>query len=224
MSVDTLLGKKIAMTQLWAEDGTVVPVTVLQVGPCQVVQVKSKDGKDGYDAVQLGYEPTPARNKGEGDPRANKPMRGHFARHGAEPHRTLREVRLNLGKGETAPEAGSVLKVADVFGEVKEVDVVGTSKGRGFAGNIKRHGFQRGPKTHGSKNYREPGSTGAGTSPGHVTKGKRMAGHYGDARRTVRNLEVVKIEGDKDLIYVKGAVPGARGGAILIRKARVPRS
>ena len=179
MALSTLLGKKLSMTQIWDDSGNVVPVTVLQVGPCQVVQVKAGDGKDGYDAVQIGYESLPARNGGKGDPRANKPTRGHFAR-------------------------------------------VGTSKGRGFTGNVKRHNFTTGPKTHGSKNYREPGSTGAGTSPGHVIKGKRMAGHHGAVRRTVRNLQVVKIEAEHNLLYVKGAVPGPNGGTILVRKAKSP--
>jgi large subunit ribosomal protein L3 len=220
MALSTLLGKKLSMTQIWDDAGNVVPVTVLQVGPCQVVQVKSGDGKDGYDAVQIGYQALPARNGGKGDPRANKPTRGHFARHGAEPHRTLREVRL--GEGETAPDAGAVLKVGDVFEGVSVVDVIGTSKGRGFTGNVKRHNFTTGPKTHGSKNYREPGSTGAGTSPGHVIKGKRMAGHHGAVRRTVRNLQVVRIEAEHDLLYVKGAVPGPTGGTILVRKAKSP--
>ncbi|MBL4847199.1 MAG: 50S ribosomal protein L3 [Planctomycetes bacterium] len=222
MALSALLGKKLSMTQVWDDSGNVVPVTVLQIGPCQVVQVKTADGKDGYDAVQLGYDPIPARKGGAGDPRANKPTRGHFARHGAEAHRTIKEVRL--ASGETAPEAGSVLKVGDVFEGVSVVDVVGTSKGRGFAGCIKRHNFTTGPKTHGSKNYREPGSTGAGTSPGHVTKGKRMPGHMGAVRKTVRNLQVVKIEAEHNLLYVKGAVPGPRGGTILVRKARSPRN
>lgn len=222
MALDTLLGKKLSMTQIWNDAGQAVPVTVLQIGPCQVVQVKTADGKDGYDAVQIGYDALPARNGGKGDPRANKPTRGHFARHGAEPHRTLREVRL--AKGTVAPEAGTVLKVGDVFEGVAEVDVVGTSKGRGFAGTVKRHNFTTGPKTHGSKNYREPGSTGAGTSPGHVIKGKRMPGHMGSVRRTVRNLQVVKIEAEHGLIYVRGAVPGPSGGTVLVRKAKSPRS
>lgn len=220
MALSTLLGKKLSMTQIWDDAGNVVPVTVLEVGPCQVVQVKSGEGKDGYDAVQIGYHALVARNGGKGDTRANKPSRGHFARHAAEPHRTLREVRL--GAGEAAPEAGSVLNVGDVFEGVAVVDVIGTSKGRGFAGCIKRHNFTTGPKTHGSKNYREPGSTGAGTSPGHVIKGKRMPGHHGAVRRTVRNLQVVKIEAEHNLLYVKGAVPGPRGGTILVRRAKSP--
>jgi large subunit ribosomal protein L3 len=220
VSFDHLLGKKIGMSQIWDDKGAIQPVTVIQAGPCQVVQVKTAEGKDGYDAVQIGFEVIPARNGGQGDPRANKPTRGHFARHGAEPHRLLREIRLDLAKGESAPEAGSILKVDAVFEGVGVVDVTGTSKGHGFTGCVKRHGFTRGPKTHGSKNYREPGSTGAGTSPGHVIKGKRMPGHEGNVRRTVRNLAVVKIEAEHNLIYIKGAVPGPKGGTVLIRKAR----
>lgn len=218
--VSALLGKKLSMTQFWQEDGTCVPVTLIQTGPCTVVQVKSKDGKDGYDAVQLGFGELKKRKKGEGDYRANKPTLGHFDKNGVAPHHMLREVRID---GD-APEAGTVLKVEEVFKDCAKVDVVGTSKGRGFAGCIKRHNFQRGPKTHGSKNYREPGSTGPGTTPGHVHKGKKMAGHYGAERVTVRNLDVVKVEGEQNLLYVKGAVPGPRGGTVLVRRAVSARS
>ncbi len=219
--VTTLVGKKLSMTQIWDEDGNCIPVTLIQAGPCTVVQVKSKDGKDGYDAVQIGFDALQRKNDGEGDYRATKPALGHFDKHGAPPHRMLREVRL--GKGDTAPEAGTVLKVDEVFKDIKKVDVIGTSKGRGFAGVIKRHGFNAGPRTHGSKNYREPGSTGAGTTPAHVIKGKRMPGHMGSVRRTVRNLDVVKIEGDQNLLYVRGAVPGPQGGTVIVRKAKALR-
>lgn len=214
--LSTLLGKKIGMSQLWDESGNCHAVTVIQAGPCTVVQVKSKDGKDGYDAVQLGFEELQNRNEGKGDPRGTKPLVGHFKRHGVQPHRRLGEVRL--GEGEAAPEAGSVVTV-EVFNDVKKVDVSGTSKGRGFAGCIKRHNFQRGPKTHGSKNYREPGSTGAGTTPARVIPGKRMPGHMGAKKRTVRNLKVVKVENEHNLIYVGGAVPGPNGGYVVVRKA-----
>ncbi|MGE0707218.1 MAG: 50S ribosomal protein L3 [Planctomycetota bacterium] len=222
MSLDTLLGKKVGMSQIWDDDGNVIPVTIIKAGPCQVVQVKSKDGKDGYDAIQLGFESLPARKGGAGDPRANKPMRGHFARHSAEPHRRVQEVRLTLQKGQAAPEAGAVLKVDAVFAGVAEVDVSGTTKGRGFQGTVKRHGFARGPVTHGSKNTREPGSVSAEHRV--VIRGKKMPGHMGDVARTVRNLRVVKLEPEHDLIYVKGAVPGPNGGAVTIRKAKSPRS
>ena len=218
--VTTLLGKKLSMTQLWDDAGNVIPVTLIQAGPCHVVQVKAKDGKDGYGAIQLGYDELLPRNDGKGDVRATKPMLGHFKRNGAKPCRVLREVRLK--KGETAPEAGTVLTVEEVFKDIKKVDVVGTSKGRGFQGTIKRHNFQRGPKTHGSKNYREPGSIGNNTTPAHVIRGKRMPGHMGDVRRTARNLDVVKIEGEQNLIYVRGAVPGPRGGDVLVRSAKLP--
>ncbi|RMG07271.1 MAG: 50S ribosomal protein L3 [Planctomycetota bacterium] len=216
--IDAILGKKLSMTQIWDEQGNCHAVTVIEAGPCQVVQVKSKDGRDGYDAVQIGFEPRPARNGGKGTPRVTKPMLGHFKKHGAEPMRVLREVPCSGGE---APAPGTVVKVNEVFEQGQKVDVVGTSKGRGFAGCIKRHGFRRGPKTHGSKNYREPGSTGQSTTPGHVIKGKRMAGHYGNARATVRNLRVLKVEPEENLLYVKGAIPGPRGGTVLVRKAVV---
>ncbi len=216
--VTTLVGKKLNMTQIWDSEGNVIPVTLIQAGPCTVVQVKAKDGKDGYDAVQLGFGELKRKNDGKGDFRATKPMLGHFEKNGAAPHHLLREVRLP--EGASAPAAGTVLKVDEVFGGVTRVDVIGTSKGRGFQGTIKRHGFNAGPRTHGSKNYREPGSTGNNTTPAHVIKGKRMPGHMGDARRTVRNLEVVKIEPEQNLLYVRGAVPGPRGGTVVVRKAK----
>jgi len=216
--IDVLLGKKLSMTQLWDDEGVCHAVTVIEAGPCQVVQVKSAKGKDGYDAVQIGYDEIPARKGGKGDSRANKPTLGHFKKHAATPRRLVREVPV---AGKSAPEPGTLLKVDEVFKGVERVDVVGTTKGRGFAGCIKRHNFQRGPKTHGTKNYRDPGSVGAGTTPAHVQKGKRMPGNYGDVRRTVRNLQVIKVEGDQNLIYVKGAVPGPRGGYVLVRKAVV---
>jgi large subunit ribosomal protein L3 len=220
MVVEALLGKKLSMTQIWDKDGTVVPVTLVEAGPCQIVQIKTKDGKDGYDAVQIGFQELHKKNAGKGDYRCNKPMLGHYNAHSATPHRTLKELRLDLKKGQSAPEKGTVLKVEDVFKGVTAVDVVGTSKGRGFAGCVKRHNFTTGPKTHGSKNYREPGSTGAGTTPGRVIRGKRMPGHYGAERVTVRNLRVVKIEPEQNLIYIRGAIPGPRGGTVLVRKAK----
>ena len=214
-----LLGKKQGMTQLFGEDGTCHPVTVIQAGPCQVVQAKSKDGKDGYDAIQLGFDEIPARKGGQGDPRANKPTIGHFKRHGANATHLLREIPLLDGK---AVETGTIVKVDEVFSEGSRIDVVGTSKGRGFAGCVKRHGFRLGPKTHGSKNYREPGSTGNATTPGHVHKGKRMPGHYGAKRCTVRNLRVIRVEAERNLLYVQGAVPGPTGGYVLVRRAVSP--
>lgn len=214
--VNALLGKKLSMTQLWDKDGVCHAVTVIETGPCHVVQVKSADGKDGYSAVQIGFDEMKARNGGKGDPRVNKPSLGHFKRHNAQATRILREVP---SAGAAAPEPGTVLKVDEVFKDVERVDVIGTSKGRGFAGCVKRHNFATGPKTHGSKNYREPGSTGCSTSPGHVIRGKRMPGHMGAKRATVRNLRIIKLEGEHNLLYVKGAIPGPRGGYVLVRKA-----
>lgn len=216
--VTTLVGKKLNMTQIWDSEGNVIPVTLIQAGPCTVVQVKTKDGKDGYDAVQLGFGELKRRNDGKGDFRATKPMLGHYEKNGAAPHHMLSEVRLP--EGATAPAAGTVLKVDEVFNGVTRVDVIGTSKGRGFQGTIKRHGFHAGPRTHGSKNYREPGSTGNNTTPAHVIKGKRMPGHMGNERRTIRNLELVKIEPEQNLLYVRGAIPGPRGGTVVVRKAK----
>ena len=215
--VTLLIGKKIGMTQIWDKDGNIQPVTVIQTGPCRVVQVKTKASKDGYDAVQLGFEDMPARNGGKGTPRANKPTLGHFARAKVPAMRHLRECRLDDTK--QVPELGAVLKVDQVFNGVKQVDVIGTTKGRGFAGCIKRHKFGGGRATHGSKNHREPGAIGQNQSGHNIIRGKRLPGHMGDARRTMRNLDVVKIEGEQDLLYVKGPVPGPRNGVVVVRAA-----
>lgn len=217
--ITALLGKKLSMTQLWDSAGICHAVTVIETGPCQVVQVKTSDGKDGYDAVQIGFDEFKVRNEGKGDSRANKPTIGHFKRHESTPQRIIREVPAVDPK--SPPAAGTNFKVDEVFKDGEKVDVIGTSKGRGFQGTVKRHNFTRGPKTHGSKNYREPGSTGCSTSPGHVIRGKRMPGQMGNKRATVRNLKVVKIEGDRNLLYVSGAIPGARGSYVLVRKAAV---
>lgn len=215
--VDMLLGKKLAMTQIWDADGNIQPVTILHVGPCPVVQVKQKDGKDGYDAVQLGFEDMPAKNMGKGDPRVNKPMQGVFKKASMTPQRYLREVRLE--EGQKAPDQGAVLKVEQVFTGVKQVDVIGTSRGRGFQGCVRRHGFGGGRKSHGSKNHREPGSVSSNQTPSRILKGKRLPGHMGAKRSTARNLDVVKIEAEHNLLYVKGAVPGPKNGFVLVRKA-----
>lgn len=196
------------MTQVFKDDGTVVPVTVVEAGPCVVCQVRTED-VDGYNAVQLGFEDVR-------DSRSTKPARGHFAKAGVTPKRFLREERLAA-----APElaVGDEVK-ADAFSEGDLVDVTGTSKGRGFAGTIKRHGFSRGAKTHGCMNYREPGSIGASAYPGRVFKGKRMAGHFGAERKTTKNLAIVRVDVDRNLLFVKGAVPGPNGGMVQIRTAR----
>ena len=211
MSVHMLIGRKEGMTQLFDESGRVVPVTVLTVGPCPVVQVKSAE-TDGYHAVQIGFAPTTRK-------RTTKPLVGHFKSAGVEPQRVLREVRLD------APaelERGATVSCGDVFEVGRPVDVTGTSKGRGFAGTIKRWNFSRGPMSHGSKNIREPGSTGMHTWPARVFKGKKMPGQYGNKRRTVKNLEVVKIEPETNRVYVRGAVPGPNGGTVLVWRAVTP--
>lgn len=218
--MDMLLGKKLQMTQIWDEDGNIKPVTIIQVGPCPVIQVKQKDGKDGYDAVQLAFTEIAARNAGKGDPRVNKPTLGHFKKSGVTPHRHLREVRL--AEGEKAPELGSVVKVDQVFQVGMQVDVVGTSIGRGFQGCVRRHGFGGGRKSHGSKSLREPGSISSNQTPSRILKGKRMPGQMGNKRATNRNLDLVKIEAEQNLIYVKGPVPGPSNGFVLVRKAVRP--
>lgn len=222
--VHALIGKKLRMTQLWNEKGEVVPVTVLKAGPCAVLQVKSKQTKDGYTAVQLGFDPLPER-KGKdgkpGTPRGTKAEIGHAKKAGSVPHRVQREVRLK--DDAKLPEVGSTIRVDAVFKDVKHVDVWGTSKGHGFQGCVKRHHFRGGFATHGSKNWREPGAIAFNQSPGRVMAGKRMPGHFGDVRRTVRNLEVVKVEPEHDLLYVKGGVPGPTGGYVTIERAKAAR-
>jgi large subunit ribosomal protein L3 len=206
-----LLGKKLGMTQIFDQKtGEVTPVTVLQLGPCPVVQVKTK-AANGYEAVQLGW----------GEKRASVvslPDRGHFAKAGVTPRRVLREVRV---EDASTYQVGQELTV-DVFQDVKKVDIVGTSKGRGFAGTVKRHKFHTGSKTHGSRNYRQPGSIGSNSTPNRVFKGQRMAGHMGNARVTARNVAVAQIDAANNLLLVGGAVPGARNGYVLVREAKKP--
>ncbi len=195
------------MTQLFADDGTIVGVTVVMAGPCVVTQVRTAE-KDGYSAVQLGFGDTKEK-------RIRKPERGHFARAGSGPKRWLREERLAtpaaLGRGD------SVTVAAFSAGDV--VDVIGTTKGRGFAGTIKRHGFQRGPETHGCMNVRQPGSIGT-KRIGKLFPGKRMAGHYGNARHTAKNLRLVRIDPERNLLFIEGAVPGPNGSFVEVRTAR----
>ncbi len=208
MVVEGLIGKKIGMTQIFDEEGNIVPVTILKIGPCSVVQVKTED-RDGYRAVQLAYiEEKPPK-------RVNKPMAGHYAKAGVEPQRILREFKL--GEGEI--KEGQTLTV-EIFEGVDRVDVTGTSKGRGFQGVMKRHGYSGGPASHGSKFHRAPGSVGSTTFPGRVLKGKGMPGHMGNERVTVIGLRVVKIDKEKNLMLVKGAVPGPAGGYVLVKKSK----
>jgi large subunit ribosomal protein L3 len=197
------------MTQLFSADGQVVPVTVLKAGPCVVVQRKTA-AKDGYEAAQLGLvEFVKPR-------RINKPESGRFQKTGIEPTRVLREVRLAEG-GET--KTGDRITV-ELFKVKQKVDVTGISKGRGFAGSVRRHHFRGGDASHGSMFHRAPGSIGASSYPSRVWKGTRMAGHLGNARCTVRNLEVVQVDPDDNLLLVEGAVPGPDGGLVMIRHAR----
>lgn len=207
--VNGLIGKKVGMTQLLQEDGTVVPVTVIQAGPCVVVQKKTVL-RDGYDAVQLGFvEFIKPKN-------VNKPMTGHFKKtgNGVAPLRVLRETTV---VGSSAPNAGDKVLI-DILAGAEFVDVIGTSKGRGFAGLIKRHHFRGGRASHGSMFHRAAGSIGASAYPSRVIKGMRMAGHMGDERVTVRNLRVARIDQENNLLFIHGAVPGPTGSYVLIEK------
>lgn len=204
--VDTILGRKLGMTQVWSEDDQIIPVTVIEAGPCKVVQVKTEE-TDGYNAVQIGYGP--AKNH------VNKPLGGHYEKAGLEPMRHLREVRVS---GDDVHEVGEEITVS-AFEDVKQVHVTGTSKGKGFAGTIKRHNFGRGPMSHGSRFHRAPGSIGMASDPARVMPGRRMPGQMGDERVTVRNLEVVRIDAEQNLILVKGAVPGGKNALLTIRMA-----
>jgi large subunit ribosomal protein L3 len=206
--INGLLGKKVGMTQLLQDDGTVVPVTVIQAGPCVVVQKKMKQ-KDGYDAVQLGFVEF-VKPK-----RVNKPMTGHFKKANVAPARFTREVAVI---GEEAANPGDKVMV-NIFNQNELVHVVGTSKGRGFAGLIKRHHFRGGRATHGSMFHRAAGSIGASAYPSRVVKGMRMAGHMGNSRVTVRNLRVARIDQENNLLFVHGAVPGPAGGYVVVEKS-----
>lgn len=211
--ISGIIGRKVGMTQLFAEDGTVTPVTVIKAGPCVVVQTKSVAGRDGYNAVQLGLvEDKPVRLKN-----VTKPLRGHFEKTGGgiPPTRVLKEIRM---VDEPDAAIGDQVKV-DLFADGERVDVVGKSKGRGFAGTIKRHKFQRGPESHGSMNVREPGSIGQSAYPSRVIKGTRSSGHMGDARVTVQGLMVAKVDVDNNLLMVRGAVPGPNGGLVIVKKS-----
>src|SRR5690349_21384294 len=202
-----ILGRKRGMTQLFAEDGTVTGVTVVEAGPCVVTQVRTSE-KDGYDAIQLGYEDIP-------DKRSRKPQLGAFKKIGTAPKRFLREERLATP---AAVAVGDAVKV-DAFKPGDLVDVTGTMKGRGFAGTIKRHGFNRGPETHGCMNVRDPGSM-ASKRIGKVIKGKRLGGHYGASRCTMKNLRVVEVDLAKNLLYLRGAVAGPSDGFVQVRTAK----
>ena len=206
--VNGLIGKKVGMTQLIQTDGTVVPVTVIQAGPCIVVQKKTTQ-KDGYASVQLGFVEF-VKPK-----RVSKAMGGHFKKADAAPMRVLREMRV---AGEESPNPGDKVLV-DIFQASERVHVVGTSKGRGFAGFVKRHHFRGGRASHGSMFHRAPGSIGASAWPSRVWKGMRMAGHMGNARVTVQNLRVERVDQENNLLYLRGAVPGPPGGYLVVEKS-----
>ncbi len=210
MAVDGILGVKVGMTRVFAADGTAVPCTVLQAGPCVVVQRRTKQ-KDGYEAVQLGLVEFIKPQ------RVNKAMTGHFKKAGAAPLRLLREFRLEESADET--KVGDRVLV-DGFAEGELVDVTGVSKGKGFQGGVKRWHFRGGDATHGSMFHRAPGGIGASSFPSRVWKGQHFPGHMGNERVTVKNLRVVKIDNDDNLLLVRGAVPGPRGCYLLIRKAK----
>jgi large subunit ribosomal protein L3 len=203
-----ILGTKLGMTQVFDEAGKAVPVTVIQAGPCTITQIKTVD-TDGYSAIQVGY--------GEATEKAlNKPELGHLAKSGCSPVRHLHEYRLDDA---AQFELGQQLK-ADTFAAGQTVDVIGTSIGRGFAGYQKRHNFKRGPMAHGSKNHRLPGSTGAGTTPGRVYPGKRMAGRLGGSQVTIRQLTVVRVDTERNLLLIKGAIPGKPGALVNVVPAK----
>ncbi len=197
-----ILGTKLGMTQVFDAEGRAIPVTVIQAGPCTVTQIKTKP-TDGYSAVQIGYSEVKQKA-------LNKPELGHLVKSGANPLRHLQEYRL---EDTSSFELGQQLK-ADAFAPGQIVDVIGTSIGKGFAGFQKRHNFKRGPMSHGSKNHREPGSIGPGTTPGRVYPGKKMAGRMGNVQVTVRKLTIVRVDTERNLLLIKGAVPGKAGALV----------
>ncbi len=203
-----LLGKKLGMTQLYNNQGEVIPATVVQAGPCSILQIKDQE-KDGYSAIQIGFEDRKKK-------RATKAEIGHCLKAKTSSKNWVREIRDGV---DAEYQLGQSLTV-DVFEGVEKVDVTGTSKGRGFAGVIKRWGFSGGPATHGCTVHRSGGSIGAGTDPGRVFKGKKMPGRMGGVKTTVRNLDVVKIDKSRNLLIIRGAIPGPNGGYIVIRKSK----
>ncbi len=206
--VTGLNGKKVGMTQIFAADGTVQPATVLKAGPCVVVQAKTAE-TDGYEAVQLGLVETRPTKE-------NKPSQGHFKKAGVPATRVRRELKLKAG-GDPL-KAGDQVNVS-IFADGERVDVIGTSRGKGFQGVVKRHHFKGGVASHGSMFHRAPGSIGASSYPSRVVKGMRMGGHMGNARVTVRNLKVIRVDAENNLLVVEGSVPGGPNGVVVIRKA-----
>ena len=203
-----ILGKKLGMTGVFTSEGSYVPATVIEAGPCVVTQIKTKD-RDGYNALQLGFSAKRTQ-------RVNKPLQGHFKKSGDRCFQFVKEFAV---EDPADYDLGQEFTV-EMFNVGERVNVVGTTKGRGFSGVIKRHGFHRGPMTHGSRNIRRPGSVGCSAWPGKIIKGKKMPGQYGNDRRTIRNLEIVDIRSDDNLILVKGAVPGAESGLVSVNKLK----
>jgi large subunit ribosomal protein L3 len=193
------------MTQIFEESGKVVPVSIIEAGPCPIVQVKTLE-REGYTAIQIGFDELK-------ESRTNKPEQGHFKKANVTPRRILREIRVD---DPSSFKVGDTLDVK-LFEGARLVHVTGTSKGRGFAGTIKRHHFQRGRKTHGNKNYREPGSVGESAFPSRIFPGKRMPGRMGGVKRTTRNLTIVQIDAENNLLFIKGSIPGANNGIVFVR-------
>lgn len=202
-----ILGKKIGMTQVFDENGTVIPVTVIQAGPCAVVQKKTVEN-DGYTAVKLGFEDVPEK-------KLNRPEKGLFSKINTAPKKYLREFRT---EDIDRFEIGQQINIADMFSNGDRIDVSGISRGKGFQGVMKRFGSSRGPESHGSKYHRRVGTLGAGTSPGRVFKGKKLPGRMGRDKVTVLNLNVVRVDSERNLLLVKGAVPGPKGGLVIVRE------
>jgi large subunit ribosomal protein L3 len=204
---DTILGRKLGMTQVWSDDDRLIPVTIIMAGPCEVTQLKTS-AREGYEAIQIAFQPVK-------ESRLNRPLLGHLAKSGVGPRRVLREVRVDSAIDYTLGQEITV----EAFNDVKKVHVTGISKGKGFAGVMKRHNFRGGPGGHGSHFHRAPGSIGQASSPSRVFKGVRLPGHMGTDRVTVKNLELVSVGSDQNLLIVKGAVPGGRGALVSVRIA-----
>lgn len=202
-----ILGKKIGMTQIFNEDGLCLPVTVVKAGPCAVVQKKTKE-KDGYNSLKIGFEDISEKG-------CNKPQKGAFAKYKITPKRYLREFRTD---DVSKYENGQEIKITDMFEAGNSIDVTGISKGKGFQGVIKRYSLSRGNETHGSHYHRRVGSLGAGSSPGRVFKGKKLPGHMGAVQVTVQNLDIVKVDAGRDLLLIRGSVPGPKGGLLIIKE------
>ncbi len=202
-----ILGKKLGMTQLFGEDGVLIPVTVIEAGPCRVIQKKTAEN-DGYDAVQVGFLEKKEKH-------TTKPLQGHFKKAGTGFMKYLKEFKLDNA---AEMNVGDEIK-ADVFAEGEAVDVTGISKGKGYAGTVKRWGTHRGPMTHGSGYHRGPGSMGACSTPSRVMKGKKLAGHLGVEKVTIQNLSIVKIDAEKNILAIRGAVPGPKGGLVIIKNS-----